>query len=98
VGMSGRATVLAFAIVVLAIGSLGAAEEAALSAPPSRAVGDLPVATQTRLVVDLSQTVELRAFTLANPYRVVLDLPQVRFQLPARTGEKGRGLVKAFRY
>jgi N-acetylmuramoyl-L-alanine amidase len=28
----------------------------------------------------------------------VVDLPQVTFQLPARTGESGRGLVKAFRY
>jgi N-acetylmuramoyl-L-alanine amidase len=35
---------------------------------------------------------------LADPYRVVLDLPQVTFQLPARTGETGRGLVKAFRF
>jgi N-acetylmuramoyl-L-alanine amidase len=29
---------------------------------------------------------------------VVIDLPQVTFQLPPRTGERGRGLVKAFRY
>lgn len=53
---------------------------------------------QTRFVVDLSQTVDLRAFTLADPYRVVIDLPQVVFQFPPRTGEKGRGLVKAFRF
>ena len=29
---------------------------------------------------------------------MVIDLPQVTFQLPARTGENGRGLIKAFRY
>jgi N-acetylmuramoyl-L-alanine amidase len=29
---------------------------------------------------------------------VVIDLPQVTFQLPARAGETGRGLIKAFRY
>ncbi len=52
----------------------------------------------TRFVVDISQKVELRAFTLADPYRVVIDLPQISFQFPPRTGEKGRGLVKAFRY
>lgn len=53
---------------------------------------------QTRLVVDLDQKVDMRAFTLPNPYRVVIDLPQVNFQLPAKAGENGRGLVKAFRY
>lgn len=53
---------------------------------------------QTRLVVDLDQKVDMRAFTLPNPYRVVIDLPQVNFQLPSKTGEHGRGLIKAFRY
>ncbi len=53
---------------------------------------------QTRLVVDLSRRIDMRAFTLADPYRVVIDIPQVNFQLPARTGERGRGLIKAFRY
>jgi len=52
----------------------------------------------TRMVVDFSQKIELRAFTLANPYRVIIDLPQVVFHFPARTGEDGRGLIKAFRY
>lgn len=55
-------------------------------------------ATRTRLVVDLSRPVEVAAFTLADPYRVVIDLPQVTFQLPARTGTSPKGLVKAFRY
>ena len=40
----------------------------------------------------------MAAFTLADPYRVVIDLPQVTFKLPAKAGEHGRGLVKAFRY
>src|SRR6266851_9712236 len=53
---------------------------------------------QTRLVIDFSQKIDIRAFTLANPYRVVVDMPQVTFQFPARTGESGRGLIKAFRY
>ena len=53
---------------------------------------------QTRFVMDFSQKVDLRAFTLADPYRVVIDLPQVTFNLPPKTGEAGRGLVKAFRF
>jgi N-acetylmuramoyl-L-alanine amidase len=35
---------------------------------------------------------------LADPYRVVVDIPQVVFQLPSKTGETGRGLIKAFRF
>jgi len=34
--------------------------------------------------MDFSKKVELRAFTLADPNRVVIDLPQVTFNLPAR--------------
>lgn len=53
---------------------------------------------QTRFVLDLTQKIDLAAFTLADPYRVVIDIPQVAFRLPAKAGEQGRGLVKAFRY
>ena len=53
---------------------------------------------QTRFVVDLSQKLDVAAFTLADPYRVVIDLPQVTFKLPPQAGEHGRGLVKAFRF
>jgi N-acetylmuramoyl-L-alanine amidase len=74
---------------------------------PRAAAASFPVATdsriggdenQTRFVVDLSGKVDLRAFTLADPYRVVVDLPQVVFQLKPKAGESGRGLIKAFRY
>ncbi|MCP3470070.1 N-acetylmuramoyl-L-alanine amidase [Bradyrhizobium sp. CCGUVB1N3] len=61
----------------------------------ARLAGDV---RQTRLILDLDQTVTFRAFTLAEPYRVVVDVPQINFQLPAGTGAAGRGLVKAFRY
>ena len=80
---------------------------AGAAAPETRAADDFPVAsdvrlggdeTQTRLVVDLSAKIDIRAFTLANPYRVVIDMPQVTFALPPKIGEKGKGLVKAFRF
>ena len=54
--------------------------------------------TQTRFVMDFSRKIDLRAFTLADPYRVVIDIPQVVFQLPPKTGDNGRGLIKAFRF
>ncbi len=53
---------------------------------------------RTRFVVDLSKKVELHTFTLADPYRVIVDLPDLTFDLPQNAGKKGRGLVTAFRY
>ena len=64
-------------------------------ASDARLAGD---AKQTRFVLDLDKPIQFRAFALADPYRVVLDLPQVSFKLGAGTGVAGRGLVKAFRY
>ncbi len=53
---------------------------------------------QTRFILDLDRAVTFRAFALADPYRVVVDIPQVNFQLGSGVGAGGRGLVKAFRY
>ena len=61
----------------------------------ARLAGD---ARQTRFVLDIDKAVVFRAFALADPYRLVVDIPQVNFRLPAGTGVAGRGLVKAFRY
>lgn len=91
----------------LVLGGASAAERIGPSGAPASAPHDFPVAsdarlggddTQTRLIVDLSQKIEIRAFTLANPYRVVLDMPQVTFQFPPKAGEVGRGLIKAYRF
>ena len=54
--------------------------------------------TQTRFVMDLSRKIDLHVFTLADPYRVVVDIPQITFRLPSKAGESGRGLIKAFRF
>ncbi|MET4257100.1 N-acetylmuramoyl-L-alanine amidase [Bradyrhizobium sp. S3.12.5] len=73
---------------------------------PSVVTTNFPIATaarlagdgkQTRFILDLDQTVSFRATTLADPYRVVVDVPQVNFRLGPGTGT-GRGLVRAFRY
>ena len=55
-------------------------------------------AERTRFVADLSREVEFHVFTLENPYRVIVDMPDVQFQMPAGVGSKGRGLVSAYRY
>ncbi len=104
--MAGRT---AFAIVILSgilsgfANQASAAENArvqtlAESPPVARDVRLGGDDSQTRFVMDLTQKIDIRAFTLADPYRVVIDLPQVAFQLPAKAGEAGRGLVKAFRF
>jgi N-acetylmuramoyl-L-alanine amidase len=53
---------------------------------------------RTRFILDLDKNIPFRAFALADPYRVVVDLPQVTFQLASGVGTAGRGLIKAFRY
>ncbi|SDK37524.1 MULTISPECIES: N-acetylmuramoyl-L-alanine amidase [Bradyrhizobium] len=65
------------------------------TASDARLAGD---ARQTRFILDLDRTIPFRAFALADPYRVILDIPQVSFKLAAGTGAAGRGLIKAFRY
>lgn len=55
-------------------------------------------ATQTRFIMDLDRKIDVHVFTLADPYRVVLDIPQVIFQLPPHAGDSGRGLIKEFRF
>src|ERR1043166_8471536 len=100
-----RCLLAAICGVLLAAGiaPAGAADRAAPRAAPE----EHPVVTEarlmgdegrTRFVADLSRGIDLSAFTLADPYRVIIDVPQLVFRLPAKTGESGRGLVKAFRF
>jgi len=92
----------AFLGVFFAATALAAAAPATVPVPDS-----YPLATdvrlggdgaQTRFVMDLDRKIDLHVFTLADPYRLVLDTPQVTFQLPPHAGENGRGLIKAFRF
>ncbi len=66
-----------------------------------------PVATGVRLIgdddkirmeIDLTRPVEMRAFTMSEPYRVIIDSEEVNFQLKPGVGAAGRGLISAFRY
>ncbi|MBH5389637.1 N-acetylmuramoyl-L-alanine amidase [Bradyrhizobium diversitatis] len=98
--------------VLLCTAALPCADSSRLIAAESQpqpvvAAANFPVASaarlagdgkQTRFILDLDRTVTFRTATLADPFRVVVDVPQVNFQLPAGTGSGGRGLIKAFRY
>ncbi len=99
-----RVRAVIWAFLGLTAAGVAAAAERPATVP---ATDSFPVATavrlggddsQTRFIMDLNRKIDLRAFTLADPYRVVVDIPEVTFQLPPKSGETGRGLIKAFRY
>ena len=101
--LAGRFGVSTLAAIGLTLAGLSAAAAQSRATAPAA----LPVATeirlagddkQSRLVMDVTQALGIRAFTLADPYRVVIDIPQTVFQLPPASGSTGRGLIKAYRY
>ena len=87
---------------------LAAFAAAALCAPrPSQAGPETPVAIDaqlsgdanaTRLTFTTSGPVQPTIKVLERPDRLVVDLPEVNFQMPPEAGRKARGLVKSFRY
>ncbi|MBI1202852.1 MAG: AMIN domain-containing protein [Rhodopseudomonas sp.] len=99
---------LAMAMAGAGLGAARAAEPGVSAAQAAAtAAANLPAATavrvggddkKTRFIMDLTDKIEVTAFALANPDRIVVDLPQVAFRLPDKVGEHGRGLVKAFRF
>ena len=77
--------------VLLLLATAGASTSLALEVRDVR-VGEH--SDKTRFVLDLSGEASYRIFTLADPYRVVIDLPEVRWpgqvaELPARSGVIG---------
>jgi len=55
-------------------------------------------ARATRFAVTFSSPVQYQLFTLPDPYRVIIDLTDVAFHLPAEAGRQGRGIIQAYRY
>ncbi|WP_269581720.1 N-acetylmuramoyl-L-alanine amidase [Roseibium sp. Sym1] len=82
---------------------------AAISAQagPAVAEADKPVVTgarvagdesRTRFVLDMDRQVTPVISGLPSPYRLIIDLPEVTFSLPADAGKEGRGLVGDWRF
>jgi N-acetylmuramoyl-L-alanine amidase len=74
---------------------------------PMAGAANLPVATaarvagdesRTRFVADLTAPVGYTVYVLPDPYRVVIDLPQVSFEMDQESGRNTRGLVSEYRY
>jgi N-acetylmuramoyl-L-alanine amidase len=75
---------------------LAAGDDAkAAVANDARVAGDRE---RTRFIADLSRKVDVHVFALGNPYRVIVDAPDVSFQMPDGIGKEKRGLVTAYRY
>jgi N-acetylmuramoyl-L-alanine amidase len=53
---------------------------------------------ETLFQLTLTRGVTAEVYTLANPYRVIIDLPDVGFALSPEAGRDARGLVSSFRY
>jgi N-acetylmuramoyl-L-alanine amidase len=53
---------------------------------------------KTRFVADLSRPVSYSVYVLPDPYRVMIDLPDVSFNLAPGAGGQGLGLVNAYRF
>lgn len=90
---------LALALALACAGHFSVAAEAqpksSAVANAARVAGDRE---RTRFIADLSKKVDVHVFALGNPYRVIVDAPDVNFQMPDGIGKEKRGLVTAYRY
>lgn len=99
-GINVAAPILRGAVVVLALLIHALAAVPAIAGLEATATSMHVSGTETRTTfkMDLTAGVTAEIFTLANPYRVIVDLPDVSFRLPEGTGQTGHGLVRTFRY
>ncbi len=74
----------------------GAAQAVAKPAITDARLGVEPGAT--RVVISLTQRSDFQVFTLADPYRVVIDMSEVDWKVPSGTKLRGQGLVAGMRY
>ena len=98
--LSAAVPVLAVAVSLLP-GLIGPSAFAAEAGPKPAVANDARVAgdrERTRFIADLSKKVDVHIFALGNPYRVIVDAPDVSFQMPDGIGKEKRGLVTAYRF
>ena len=55
-------------------------------------------AGRSRLMMELSDPLDVRVFTLTSPNRVVFDMPEVLWRVNGETRPSGNGPVKSYRY
>jgi N-acetylmuramoyl-L-alanine amidase len=93
---------LAFVCATLALAALAFPARAQQPAQPSApffaaAHHATPAKARTKFVIGLERQVDFQVFSLTDPNRVFIELPDVRLQLPPHPGATPVGLVKSFR-
>lgn len=53
---------------------------------------------KTRMVIELSGKVPYRFFTLQDPYRIVVDLPEVEWKIPETPRSPSGGIITSYRF
>ncbi len=86
---------LSGAFIATTLATASAAQANPTIAKDARLAGDKE---RTRFIADLSKKVKITVFSLDNPYRVIVDLPDVSFQMPPGIGNRPKGLITGYRY
>jgi len=92
-GMTRRAVRAAAGVVALSL--MTAAVRAEPAATGVR-IGVSPPGT--RFVVDLTESVPFTIYTMRDPYRVVVDLPELAWQVEPSAAKRHGGLIEGFRF
>ena len=90
-----RAVLTIWAIGAAAAPLALAAEAQSPAVTAARIAGD---ETRTRFIADLTGSLGFNVYILPDPFRAIVDLPELSFKLPQGIGGAGRGLVRAYRY
>jgi N-acetylmuramoyl-L-alanine amidase len=83
---------------VLMIALIGGSASAALAQPEVRGVRMGDHGDRTRFVLDISENAHHTIFLLADPYRVVVDFPTLRWNIPQDAGKRSEGVIGGFRF
>lgn len=94
----GRLVIWLLACLALPVIAGAAPATAEETTPTAVAIRISAEPARTRFVVDITRTVGFNVYVLPDPYRVIVDLPQVVFRLPPASGSKGGGLLTGYRY
>lgn len=92
-GLGALVAILLALVQVLGHPSVAIAEP--VTALAARLSGD---DSKTRFVADLTRPVGYSVYVLPDPYRVMIDLPDVSFNLGPDAGDEGLGLINAYRF
>jgi N-acetylmuramoyl-L-alanine amidase len=65
---------------------------------PQKDAAARPEATRTRFIIGLERAVDFKVSALTHPNRVLIDLPQVRMEMPTPPGGTPVGVVKSFQH